>query len=125
MNKGSWTLKIYAMLMPLKKDELFEATIEVLNLKTLEKKVFRTALWMTHGEYIDLGSLCFFPFLKNFQHHYEVNICQMIPFSSFAHKDVYLFKEALDLVQNHTFIAYQLPRENALKKLTIDKSTKY
>ena len=138
MNTKDLSLKLNAMFKPIKREELYEATMEITERDpyskwyTDQKKIVhtvRTAIWYHDGKYLDLDTMLI---LNTEQYKnskkYKLEFSSFVPFDAFAPKEIYARDEALDIVQKHTLIAYQIPGElqytemqDFCKKLSIDK----
>ena len=138
MNRKDLSLKLHAMFKTLKREELYEATIEIVEKEhpslwymdgNLIGHTIRTAIWYHDGKYLDLDSMLILNTEKNKDSKkYKLEFSSFVPFQTFAPREVYMRDEALELVQNHTLIDYQIPGEylsskspSLCKQLSIDK----
>ena len=137
MNTKDLSLKLHAMFKFMKSEELYEATIEIIERDTSAKwydeakigHTVRSAIWYHDGRYLDLDSMLILNTekVKNSK-KYKLEFSSFVPFQTFAPREAYTKDEALTLVQKHTLIAYQIPGEYEsvrkqvfCKKLSIDK----
>ena len=137
MNTKDLSLKLHAMFKFMKSEELYEATVEIIERDSFAKwydeatigHTIRTAIWYHDGKYLDLDSMLILNTEKmKDSKKYKLLFSSFVPFNTFAPRDVYTKEEALELVQNHTLIAYQIPGEylsskstSLCKQLSIDK----
>ena len=137
MNTKDLSLKLHAMFKFMKSEELYEATIEIIERDASAKwhdeatigHTVRSAIWYHDGRYLDLDSMLILNTEKvKDSKKYKLEFSSFVPFQTFAPREVYTKEEALELVQNHTLIAYQIPGEyvsskspSLCKQLSIDK----
>ena len=137
MNTKDLSLKLHAMFKFMKSEELYEATVEIIERDSSVKwydvatigHTVRTAIWYHDGKYLDLDSMLILNTEKmKDSKKYKLDFDSFVPFNTFAPREVYTKEEALELVQNHTLIAYQIPVEylssespSLCKQLSIDK----
>ena len=137
MNTKDLSLKLHAMFKFMKREELYEATIEIIEKDSSAKwyddatigHTLRTAIWYHDGKYLDLDSMLILNTEKSKDSKkYKLVFSSLVPFQTFAPREAYSKEEALELVQNHTLIAYQIPGEyvsiekpRLRKQLSIDK----